>query len=90
MFRKATAAALVLSAVPAVLTMTFLAGTAQADDTRRTDGVECDARWTHIAADGDTPWGAVTFTDTPWGRSIRTSGLPINGDSSQRGDTPWG
>ncbi|MCX2953678.1 hypothetical protein [Lentzea sp. NEAU-D7] len=70
MFRKATAAALVLAAVPAVLTMTFLAGTAQAD--------------------GDTPWGSVTCTDTPWGRSITASDLPLNGDASRGGDTPWG
>lgn len=92
MFRKATAVALVLSAVPAVLAMTFLAGTAQADDTRRGDGAGCAARWTRIAADGDTPWGSVTSTDTdtPWGRSIPTSGHSFGGDASRCGDTPWG
>lgn len=69
MFRKATAVALVLSAVPAVLAMTLLAGAAQAD--------------------GDTPWGSITFDDTPSGRSIPASVRPSHGDASQHDDTPW-
>ncbi len=89
MFRKATTAALVLSAVPAVLTMTFLLGTAQADDAQRADGRGCDAQWTQIAADGDTPWGAVAFDDTPWGPATPSAVLRINGDTSRRCDTPW-
>lgn len=90
MFRKATAVALVLSAVPAVLAMTLLAGSAQADDAQRGDGAGCTARWTHIVSDGDTPWGSVTSDDTPWGRSIPASGHSFDGDASGCGDTPWG
>ncbi|GHH38837.1 hypothetical protein [Lentzea cavernae] len=90
MFRKATAATLVLAAVPAVLTMTILTGTAQADHDRRGDGHGCHASRTHTAADGDTPWGSATCDDdTPWGRSRPTSGRPAGGDSGC-GDTPWG
>jgi hypothetical protein len=89
MFRKATAAALALSAVPAVLAMTFLAGTAHADDARRGDGLGCDTRWTQIAADGDTPWGAITSDDTPWGPVAPGFVLSVDGGTSRRCDTPW-
>ncbi|KOV85291.1 hypothetical protein [Nocardia sp. NRRL S-836] len=88
MFRKATAAALVLSAVPAVLTMTFLAGTAQADQTWR-GGDGCDTPWTRVADDGDTPWAAITSDDTPWTRSVPAAVLSAGGATARRCDTPW-
>ncbi|USX53702.1 hypothetical protein [Lentzea sp. HUAS12] len=88
MTRKKTAA-LVLAAIPAVLTMTFLPGTAQADDSRWGKGHRCDTHATRIAADGDTPWGSVTSDDTPWGRKHPVPVHPIDGRTS-RCDTPWG
>jgi hypothetical protein len=74
MIRKTTAAALVLSAVPAALTLSLFLGTAQAsDDTPWGRGV--------TVADDDTPWGkGIASDDTPWGRGFTTSD----------DDTPWG
>lgn len=63
MIRKTTAAALVLSAIPAALALTLFAGAAQADDTPWGKGVGGDTPWSQIVDDGDTPWG----DDTPWG-----------------------
>ncbi|MFD4636372.1 hypothetical protein ACFWN2_03590 [Lentzea sp. NPDC058436] len=77
MIRKKTAA-LVLSVIPAVLTMTLFAGTAQADNSRWGDGHRCDTHSTR-PSDGDTPWASVTSDDTPWGRK-----------GPRRCDTPWG
>jgi hypothetical protein len=84
MIRKTTAAALVLSAVPAALALTLFSGTAQADD---------DTPWGRSVPSGavitedDTPWGhgfTASDDDTPWGRAITLPALP-NDD-----DTPWG
>jgi hypothetical protein len=84
MIRKTTAAALVLSAIPAALAMTLFAGTAQADDTPWGKGITGDIHSSQIAGDGDTPWGTITSDDTPWGRSITLPTLPTDDD------TPWG
>jgi hypothetical protein len=87
MIRKTTAAALVLSAVPAALALSLFSGTAVADD---------DTPWVK-AASGNTPWGAVIasddtpwrpgFTssddDTPWRKTVKIPAIP-NDD-----DTPW-
>lgn len=102
MIRRTTAAALVLSAIPAALAMTLFSGTAQADDDTPwgkgaggdtpwsqiiNDG---DTPWGQIINDGDTPWGTVTSDDTPWGRSITLPTLPADGDTPWGDDTPWG
>jgi len=91
MIRKTTAAALVLSAIPAALAMTLFAGTAQADDdTPWGKGAGGDTPWSQIVNDGDTPWGTVTSDDTPWRRSITLPTLPTDGDTPWGDDTPWG
>ena len=91
MIRKTTAAALVLSAIPAALAMTLFAGTAQADDdTPWGKGITGHTLSSQIADDGDTPWGAITSDDTPWGRSITLPTLPTDGDTPWDDDTPWG
>lgn len=74
MIRKTTAAALLLSAVPAALALSLFAGTAQASD---------DTPWGRgTSVTDDTPWGkGITSDDTPWGKTIAVP----NDD-----DTPWG
>ncbi|MGW6932027.1 hypothetical protein ACWGE0_18380 [Lentzea sp. NPDC054927] len=88
MIRKTTAAALVLSAIPAALALTLFSGTAQADDdTPWGKSLSDDTPWGKVIADDDTPWGrGITPTDgdTPWGSTITLPALP-NDD-----DTPWG
>jgi hypothetical protein len=70
MIRKTTAAALVLSAVPAALALTLFSGTAQADDTPWGKSVVGGTTAGAAIASDDTPWGRGTTTsddDTPWG-----------------------
>jgi hypothetical protein len=80
MIRKTTAAALVLSAVPAALALSLFSATAQADDTP----------WGKVVSD-DTPWGEVIGSDdTPWGRTIALPAPPREDDTPWDDDTPWG
>lgn len=96
MIRKTTAAALVLSAVPAALALSLFSGTALADDDtpwRKT--APGDTSWSAVIASDDTPWrpkGDDTpwrpgFTssddDTPW---LKTITLPVIPNDD---DTPW-
>lgn len=76
MIRKTTAAALVLSAIPAALALSFFSGTAQA---------AVDTPWGRgTTVTDDTPWRkGITGDDTPWGKTIDLPSLP-NDD-----DTPW-
>ncbi|ANZ38414.1 hypothetical protein BBK82_22475 [Lentzea guizhouensis] len=81
MIRKTTAAALVLSAIPAALALTF-SGTALAGP---------DTPWAGTAAD-DTPWGQVIASDdTPWSRSVtpKDDDTPWSRSLSASDDTPW-
>lgn len=79
MIRKTTAAALVLSAVPAALALTLFTGTAQAEDTPWGRSVSLDTPWSASIASDDTPWPqrvtpALPLIDTPW---------------DDKDDTPW-
>lgn len=90
MIRKTTAAALVLSAVPAALALSLFSATAQADDTPWGKTVSHDTPWGKDVAGDDTPWGRGD--DTPWGRGhgthwSRTIALPA---PPSHDDTPWG
>ncbi|GAB2820886.1 hypothetical protein [Lentzea nigeriaca] len=81
MIRKTTAAALVLSAVPAALAVSLFCGTAQADnDTPWGRGITVPGVVT-VPGD-DTPWGKGkdASDDTPWGRGVTVAD----------NDTPWG
>jgi hypothetical protein len=82
MFRKATAAALVLSAVPAVLALTLFTGTAQADG---------DTPWGKGTCD-DTPWGrSVPTSAAPFHSDGQRHGDGRWHCGGRRhGDTPWG
>ena len=87
MIRKTTAAALVLSAVPAALALSLFSGTAQADDTPWGKLVpNDDTPWGKVIASDDTPWRkglSASDDDTPWTKTITLPSLP---DSD---DTPW-
>ena len=94
MIRKTTAAALVLSAIPAALALTLFSGTAQADDdTPWGKSLSDDTPWGKVIADDDTPWGrgiVPTDGDTPRGSTITLPALPNDGDTPWDDDTPWG
>lgn len=86
MIRKTTAAALVLSAVPAALALSLFSGTAQADDTPWSKGLDGDTPWGKVIAEDDTPWSrglSASDDDTPWGKTVTLPSLPSDDD------TPW-
>lgn len=89
MIRKTTAAALVLSAVPAALALTIFAGTAQAGDTPWPVGIASDdTPWTQHAG---TPSGrgiTASDDDTPWGH-ITLPAPPVTDAGPAAEDTPW-
>ncbi|MFS8101181.1 hypothetical protein LFM09_29065 [Lentzea alba] len=90
MIRKTTAAALVLSAVPAALALTLFAGTAQAEDTPWGRSISSDTSWSASIANDDTPWPQrINSDDTPWGREITAIPL-IDTPWDDKHDTPWG
>ncbi len=93
MIRKTTAAALVLSAVPAALALSLFSGTAQADDdTPWGKVVPTDTPWGKVIASDDTPWGhslSAADDDTPWGKTIALP-IPPHNDTPWDDDTPWG
>jgi hypothetical protein len=86
MIRKTTAAALVLSAVPAALALSLFSGTAQADDTPWGKGLDGDTPWGKVIAADDTPWRGLSASDddTPWSKTVTLPSLPSDDD------TPWG
>ena len=93
MIRKTTAAALVLSAVPAALAMTLFAGTATGrrrhpvgPGTSAVTPLEPDRRRHPVAISRRRHWHD---DDTPWGRSITLPALPVD-DTPWDDDTPWG
>lgn len=87
MIRKTTAAALVLSAVPAALALTIFAGTAQADDTPWPVGIASDdTPWTQHVGTPSGPGITASDDDTPWGH-ITLPTPPVAGSLAE--DTPW-
>ncbi|MEU0878969.1 hypothetical protein ABZ345_10255 [Lentzea sp. NPDC005914] len=92
MIRKTTAAALVLSAVPAALALSLFSGTAQADDTPWGKTGPGGTTSGAVIASDDTPWGRGITTsddDAPWGKAITLPAIP-NDDTPWDDDTPWG
>ncbi|MET9627862.1 hypothetical protein ABZX92_10400 [Lentzea sp. NPDC006480] len=95
MIRKTTAAALVLSAVPAALALSLFSGTAQADDDTPWGKVAPtgDTSRAKVIASDDTPWGkglSASDDDTPWGKTITLPSLPDHNNTPWDDDTPWG
>ncbi|MEV6241901.1 hypothetical protein [Lentzea sp. NPDC051838] len=89
MIRKTTAAALVLSAVPAALALSLFSGTAQADDTPWGKVIDDDTPWGKVVPNDDTPWKSLSASDddTPWSKKVTLPELPI--DTPWDDDTPW-
>lgn len=89
MIRKTTAAALVLSAVPAALALTIFAGTAQADTPWPVGIASDDTPWTQHVGTPSGPGITTSDDDTPWGH-ISLPTPPVADAGSGAEDTPWG